>query len=242
MSEEQQCEMDAGAFVLGRMDGAEEAAFRRHLVVCGPCREDVEILESAAAAMPLMAPEVRPAESLPGHVVNASRGELRAVPAPGAHQRPSVQRPSALRAAQERAARQAGRRRFGRPRRTSMGILIAAMVLTIGISFWSSPTRTYQAAVAWSPGGGLLKVDGSHAQLFLTGMPAPPSGDVYEVWLQRSAVISGTTTLFDVPPSGAAEIDVPGDLDGVTRVLVTAEPAGGSQFPSTNPVLVADLR
>ena len=47
--------------------------------------------------------------------------------------------------------------------------------------------------------------------------------------------------LFSVSSSGAADVGVPGDLDGVTQVLVSQEPAGGSLAPTTAPVIVAPL-
>ncbi len=56
---------------------------------------------------------------------------------------------------------------------------------------------------------------------------APPDGQIYEVWLQRGGVAHPTTALFGVNDNGDAEVDVPGNLHGVSRVMVTREPAGG---------------
>jgi hypothetical protein len=43
----------------------------------------------------------------------------------------------------------------------------------------------------------------------------------------------------DVRRDGSAQVAVPGSLDGVQAVLVTDEPAGGSEVPSKAPVITA---
>ena len=50
------------------------------------------------------------------------------------------------------------------------------------------------------------------------------------------------STLFAVTSRGTADLGLPGGLTGVTRVLVTLEPAAGSRAPTTRPVIVARLR
>ena len=68
-------------------------------------------------------------------------------------------------------------------------------------------------------------------------MPNAPSGRVYQVWLMRegSDTPEPTDALFNPTSSGTATVDVPGDLGDVVRVLVSEEPAGGSQAPTTTP-------
>jgi hypothetical protein len=50
-----------------------------------------------------------------------------------------------------------------------------------------------------------------------------------------------TSALFGVTASGDGDVDVPGNLKGITEVLVTPEPAGGSQTPTHAPVIRAVL-
>ena len=47
--------------------------------------------------------------------------------------------------------------------------------------------------------------------------------------------------LIDALQFVKADGGVPGDLHGVTKVLVTQEPAGGSLVPTSAPVIVAPL-
>jgi hypothetical protein len=86
-------------------------------------------------------------------------------------------------------------------------------------------------------------VSGGHGQLVLRNFPQPAAGHIYEMWELRSGAKapSPTGTLFSVNSGGAGNVGVPGDLHGVTKVLVTQEPAGGSLAPTTTPVIVASL-
>ena len=49
------------------------------------------------------------------------------------------------------------------------------------------------------------------------------------------------SSLFVVDKTGSGSAAVKGDLDGVEAILVTDEPEGGSEQPTTKPVLVAKL-
>jgi hypothetical protein len=73
-------------------------------------------------------------------------------------------------------------------------------------------------------------------------MPQPAKGKIYEVWLKRGARgPAPTNALFSVSTAGSAAVRVPGDLHGVSEVLVTPEPPGGSAIPTHAPVIVARL-
>jgi hypothetical protein len=79
---------------------------------------------------------------------------------------------------------------------------------------------------------------GSHAELIVSGMPEPPVGEVYEVWLNHaSGPPQPTDALFTVTRAGNGSVDVPGPLQGVRSVTVTSEPLGGSSSPTSPPVL-----
>jgi hypothetical protein len=62
------------------------------------------------------------------------------------------------------------------------------------------------------------------------------------VWLRHgSTAPAPTSALFSVTNGGAAKVDVPGDLRGVSQVLVTQEAAGGSRVSTHRPVIVASV-
>lgn len=83
-----------------------------------------------------------------------------------------------------------------------------------------------------------LRRAGSRVELVVSGMPEPPVGEVYEVWLDRpSQAPRPTDALFTVTNEGNGAVEVPGSLRGVREVTVTCEPLGGSSYPTTAPVL-----
>ncbi len=87
-----------------------------------------------------------------------------------------------------------------------------------------------------------LTISQGRGELVMRGMPAPPAGHVYELWIQRgSAAPSPTRALFSVTSAGSGDVGVPGSLQGVRRVLVTPEPVGGSLTPTHAPVIVAQV-
>ncbi|MBI3791732.1 MAG: anti-sigma factor [Gemmatimonadetes bacterium] len=74
-------------------------------------------------------------------------------------------------------------------------------------------------------------------------LPPAPAGRAYQLWVLRgSQPISAR--VFDSDPDGHAlveKLDLPATPDGITKVAITIEPAGGSPQPTTTPILVGDL-
>jgi hypothetical protein len=123
------------------------------------------------------------------------------------------------------------------------GVLIGALALNTGSS--RQTTQLIRAQVL-PPAGhdatAALRKAGSHVQLQVTGMPAPALGRIYEVWLKDgSGPPAPTDALFSVTGQGDGTVGVPGDLKGVSKVMVTEEPAGGSLKPTHSPVIVASV-
>lgn len=233
MNAELDCGSDAAAYVLGALDEAGAEAFRRHIDTCAACRDEALALQAAADVLPLMVPQLK----APANVRKRVMAEVRADVAAGARAR-----------AGRRSARSLPRVRLGGglPIPAMAGalvLLVAAIVTAAALSGGGSAgTRVVRAQVAFGPGTAVVKLTDGHGQLLATGMPAAPSGKVYEVWVKRgSAAPRPTNALFEVTAAGAAAVDVPGDLSGVTTVLVTAERDGGSRVPHGHPVLIANL-
>lgn len=228
-SGERDCGADAAAYVLGALEREEAEAFRRHMASCAVCRDEVAAFQQVTDAM-AMAPAHRPApKGLRRRVLRAVREEQEQAkahdPAP---------RPARVRAG----------RFLSRPVIAAAAGLAVVAALIVGLdlgSSGSSSTRVIAAAVSGSPGSAQLRVSGTRAELIVRRFPQPAPGHIYEVWELRSgaSVPSPTKTLFSVNSSGAGDIGVPGDLKGVSKVLVTQEPAGGSQVPTRAPVIVA---
>ncbi|HSO97521.1 MAG TPA: anti-sigma factor [Solirubrobacteraceae bacterium] len=219
------CGADVAAYVLGALDHDEASAFREHLQTCAICRDEVSALGAVVDALPLAAPPHTPPRTLKRSLMATVRAEAR-----GAE-----------------SARPAQPGRWSFVPRPAFGLAAAAMaaaavLVGVAIGGSGSATRLVHASTGWPATQASLRITGSHAELVVAKMPAPPAGKVYEVWLgHANGAPTPTNALFSVTSRGAAQVDVPGSLHGVSQVLVTPEPAGGSRVPTHAPVVVANL-
>jgi hypothetical protein len=118
---------------------------------------------------------------------------------------------------------------------------VVALAVIGGVELASSggpSTRVVEASI----GQAELRVTGAHAELVVNHLRSPLPGHIYEVWTVRGASRpSPTKALFSVTSSGTGDVDVPGNIRGVSTVMVTQERAGGSQTPTLPAVIVAHL-
>jgi anti-sigma factor RsiW len=221
------CSGDVAAYALGALDPAEAEAFEAHLRSCAVCPVDLVAFRQVADDLAISAPHRPAPASLRRQVLRAVADEPRLDPA-------------------ARRERRHSRLSFSFPRpalalSTGFAVVVAAVLVAVFALSGGSSGRTVSAQVT-GPGRAALKLSGDRAQLVVHHFPAPPQGKIYEVWLQRgSAAPSPTSALFSVTGSGDGDVDVPGSLKGVSHVLVTPEPAGGSQHPTHAPVITATL-
>lgn len=92
--------------------------------------------------------------------------------------------------------------------------------------------------VALQQGDGSLVVSGTDAVLVLSSMDAAPVGKTYEVW-----VLDGETPVRAGLFSGGGQRDVvpvDGSVAPGAKVLVTLEPAGGVDAPTTSPIVASE--
>jgi hypothetical protein len=239
---EPHCEhlQDCAAYVLWALADREAEAHGAHLAECSVCQAEVAELQSVADVLSLGVPRARVSEGLRARIVGTahSEAELRAA----ARQ---------ARGAATARAHGPSRARRASPRRL-VPALAGALALVVGLvigalafsSSGSVKTEVIHAAVV-APGyhatAELRKV-GSQLELVVVGMPAPPPGRIYEVWLEHgTAPPQPTDALFSVTRSGSGSVGVPGNLHGVSKVLVTDEPLGGSLKPTRNPVILGSI-
>jgi hypothetical protein len=231
----QACERidDASVYVLGALEESELDVYRGHLTGCAACREEVLLLQPVADSLAVSVPPVQAPEGLHARLMAVVHSEA-----------------ELLRAAGHEADRPARARPRGRfwlfPSLASAGALAAGLLIgALAIGGSSSPrTRIIQATVV-APGANAdasLRQSGSHVVLNVMGLPAPPRGRIYEVWLEHGTQPpQPTDVLFSVTLNGNGSVAVPGDLKGVSKVLVTDEPLGGSPHPTRNPIIVAPI-
>jgi anti-sigma-K factor RskA len=213
---------DAAAYVLGALELDELQAFRTHLATCPVCRDEVAALQRVADSLPMAAAQYEAPKQLRRNVLAGVRAD---------------QEPSR-------------RRRLPRlrlPQPVLAGALAVVLAFAVvGVvelaSSGSSAVRVIPAHTTLASASAQVRLGNGRSELVVQHMPPPPAGHIYEVWLQRgNRPPSPTNALFSVSSSGAGDVGLPGSLKGVSHVLVTPEPAGGSRTPTHAPVIVAQL-
>ena len=215
----------AGAYVLGAMAPDERADFEAHLATCPACRQEVEELRPAADALPMAAPPMLPPRALKDRIMAEVEREAELLAQTG----PAADRPA--------------RRRGWLP---TIGLWrlgpVAAALLIVGVLI-GSQLGGGTKDVRFDRAGATLKIDGDRATLVAENLPAPPQGKVYEVWVvpKGEANPRPTNALFMPRSDGSAEAVVPGDASRFGQVLVSDEPPGGSEKPTGDVLMKADV-
>jgi anti-sigma-K factor RskA len=215
----------AGAYVLGAMAADEREQFEGHLATCPACREDVDDLRPAAEALPMASPPRLPPPALKDRIMAEVEREAALLAQAGA----DADRPE-----------RAPRRRFF----ASLGLWrlapVAAALLIVGVLI-GGQLGGGTKDVQFNRAGATLKIDGDQATLVADDLPAPPSGRVYEVWVQKGGKVEATSALFVPRSDGSAEAAVPGDASQFEKVMVSDEPPGGSDAPTGTVLMQADV-
>jgi hypothetical protein len=145
---------------------------------------------------------------------------------------------------ERRKAAPAGRRRLfmlamPRPAVAGFAVVLAAAALAVGIDLGTGGGGNH--VIRATVGSAELQVSDGHGQLVVAHLSRPGAGRIYELWIQHGDSAPAPSTLFSVDSHGSADVGVPGSLHGVSRVLVTNEPAGGTRAPTTQPLIGAAL-
>jgi anti-sigma-K factor RskA len=154
--------------------------------------------------------------------------------------------PAALR---DRVLRSAVKIRRIRPwwRQTAVTAAAAAAVILIAAGTWFETHRSVPSlqAIAKCTASGLdcgtVMASGGVVHLDAHNLPVPPQGKVYQAWIihpKRNPIPEPT---FTVSQSGDASLAIQATANKGDVVAVTVEPQGGSQAPTSKPVLVATL-
>ncbi len=222
----------SGAYALDAVDDIERASFERHLAECDDCRTEVASLWETAALLAESA-AVSPPPSLRDSVLSGI-SQIRPLP-------PIV-------APAKRAA--------------WFPLLVAAAlvaILGVGAAVWQpwapSQTGSLTAAeqVLQAPDAQSVVVDlgdagratvvrsksVGKAVLTTENMTPPPSGKVYELWLESEEGIILPAGLMEDKPSQTIVFE--GDAARATGAGITVEPAGGSPEPTTLPIASFDF-
>lgn len=224
----EECGADVAAYALGALEPGEVEAFERHLKDCPACAEDLVAFQHVADALATSTPQHPVPPGLRRRVIAGVRSQ----PRPETAGRPRARWTERWSAP--------GVRALGPALTLGLAVVITAVVLLM--SAGSSKVRVLNARVIDVPGSAQVRLTNGRAELSVRHFPSPPAGKIYEVWLERSGhPPAPTRVLFSVTAQGTADIGVPGPLSGVSELMVTPEPAGGSLVPTHQAVILARL-
>lgn len=232
------------AYVLGALPEEERLEFERYLVTHPELQAEVEELAAVAGLLAFSPREQEPAPELRRRIMDTVEAE-------------AVQPPRAS----HRRSWLAGLWEVVGLRDLALGV---ATMLVVGLFSWSmllqgevqdlqgrvqSLQNQPQGPQMIALGGAgteqgaraeLVTLEGDRAVLVAENMPPVPEGKTYQIW-----VIKGDTPrpsgLFE--PKGdsvAAVLEKP--VEGADAVAVTVEPEGGSKKPTTEPMLVGEVK
>jgi anti-sigma-K factor RskA len=241
----------SGAYAVDALDPAERLLFEQHLATCPDCRAEVDSLREAAATLP----ETTLVEPPPGlrDRLLADIATVRPLP--------PVVEPTPV-PTQETASQvvpmESRRRRF-RPAMAAAAAVVVLFgggyVLNQALNDDSSTQQTEltatdrvvqdpdaQHVLKEFPDGATATVVRSAAEgravLLTSKMPPPPDGKVYELWLQKDGVMVPAGLM---PVKADQRVLLEGDAGGASAVAITVEPDGGSEKPTSAPIVTFEL-
>lgn len=226
---------DGASYVLGAMPDDEAEAFRYHLGECEECAATLRELEFVSHALRSGVPQLTAPPQIRDRVMRTVHAEAQLLQSAGADA--------------DRGERSRSRKgRFSL--RPLPSIAIAAVLLALGLttgkllSGADGSLRTIAAHRVPAGATAEMRMSSDGAKLVVSGMHAPASGRIYQVWLDRPNDRQPplpTKALFSVNKHGEGSVDVPGRLAGVSQVLVTSEPRTGSEIATRQPIITVGI-
>jgi anti-sigma-K factor RskA len=216
---------ELAAYLLGALEPGEAAELERHLAGCEECRTELEWLRPAVQLLPESVERVEPPRELRGRLMEQVRSEAASPPAPSRGRRWGI---------------------GGWSLRPAVGlaalVLAVAAVAVYAIGNGSSGDGSTTTVVAGhSPEVTAEMVrDGDSGTLHLANLHQLPRDEVLQAWVQRGERVESAKTLFVPNPDGTASATID-DMNGVSTVMVTAEPRGGSAQPTSAPIVSVSM-
>ena len=216
---------ELASYLLGALDPADAASLERHLAGCEECRTELEWLRPAVQLLPEAVDPVDPPEDLRARIMGEARTDA------------------------ERAKRSRFRSRYGlRPTglRPLAGLAVLALFLAAVAGYAIRDGGDGQDATTVVEGQAPAVTaevvrSGDSGTLHLAHVRPLPSDEVLQAWVQRDGRVESARTLFVPNRDGTATVAID-DMRGVEVLMVTAEPRGGSEQPTGEPIVSVSMQ
>lgn len=232
---------DVAAYMLGALEPAEAAALKRHAEGCERCQAEIRWLTPALDALPESVEREQP----PGELRARLMAEVRADAGAAVRGDARAAKPGPLGRASDW-VRDLGSGPMGL--RPVAGVAVAVLVVAavagfaIGGGIGSDSDAKTSTFLYGEPPGITAKMvsEGDSGTLHLANVKPLPSDRVLEAWVQRDGEVEAVEALFVPDREGRASTELP-DMDGVEAVMVTTEPEGGSESPTSSPLVTIEV-
>jgi anti-sigma-K factor RskA len=239
----ERCNEDVAAYMLGALEPGEAAALERHAESCVRCQAEIRWLTPALDALPEGVERLEPPPALRERVMAEVRADAGGGAATGSAVRGDSR--AATPGLLDRASawmRDLGSGPMGL--RPVAGVAVAVLVVAgvagfaIGGGIGSDEGGSTRTVVAGKAPGVTAKMisQGDSGTLHLANVKQLPSDRVLEAWVQRDGEVEPVEALFVPDRKGQASTELP-DMHGVEVVMVTTEPSGGSELPTSSPLV-----
>lgn len=230
---------DLAAYMLGALEPEEAAELERHAEGCEHCRSEMRWLTAAVEALPEAVERHEPPPQLRQRLMTEVRADARGAGAKGADEGFANRVTAWLR----------GPRSGSHDWRPLAGLAAVALVVValagyeIGSGGSSSGGSEQRIGYVHPAHGVTAKVvrAGDTAELHLADVRKLPENRVLEAWVRRDGEVEPVKALFVPDNEGRASTTI-GNLDGVDLVMVTTEPVGGSESPTSSPIVEVPIR
>jgi Anti-sigma-K factor rskA/Putative zinc-finger len=232
---------EAVAFALGALDPEQIEDFKAHLQTCKRCQEELRWLAPAVRALPEAVEAQAPPPELKVRLMAEVREDLAA-----------EERQARAAKRSERAAASGGLGEWFRGLRFGgmtwkplAGMAAVILVVAVGIGYAvgsGGGPGAHTTEIEPGPNGIEAKVvqEGDKGELHLASVEQLPEGKVLEAWVERDGAVEPVPALFAPDHEGNASTTID-DMEGVTLVMVTKEPEGGTKTPTEEPFVKVPL-
>ncbi|HEY2717345.1 MAG TPA: anti-sigma factor [Solirubrobacterales bacterium] len=222
---------ELSAYLLGALEPAGVEVFERHLEGCELCRTELRWLAPAVDMLPETVERLEPPPQLRRRLLAEVAEDAR--PAEGAA--PARRRGGVLAWLRDVAGP------HWRPLAAGAAVLlIAAAVVGYEVGQNGGSGGGNATTVQSKEASGIVaavSMEGTeHGRIRLSNVPSLPPDKVLEAWVERDGEVEAVPTLFVPDHEGRAATTI-GDMRGVSAVMVTTEPPGGSAAPTSKPIV-----
>jgi hypothetical protein len=234
------------AYALDALDAGERLLLVEHLAECREHDEELAAYRMVATRLPLIVePPAMPA-ALKGNLLDAFDREKASSPLPlPASAAAPVSGPEATPrrvAVPEPQPQRGGFFAIFRQPALAYGMAAALLIAVLGLAVWNFNLRDDNNVMTTAAAGPGMSINVTYYEdqqvaVFDVDMPPPASGQVYQAWM----IADGKPVSVGLLTSNSGRQAFATDMAGATAVAISVEPAGGSQQPTTTPVVIANF-